>query len=44
LSNCEFKFDNKTYKQNYGLPMGAAAAVRIANIFMYKHLKQFSET
>jgi len=44
LSNCTFKFNNKFYKQNYGLPMGAPAAVRIANIFMYKHLQHFSNT
>ena len=44
LSNCTFKFNNKFYKQNYGLPMGAPAAVRIANIFTYKHLQNFSNT
>ena len=41
LSNCEFNFLDITYKQNYGLPMGAPAAVRVANIFMYKHLSKF---
>jgi len=41
LSNCEFCFDNKYFKQNYGLLMGAPAAVRVANIFMYKHFTKF---
>ena len=41
LSNCTFEFNNKMYKQNYGTPMGAAASVRIANIFMYKLLLKF---
>jgi len=41
LSDCEFSYNNTYYKQNYGLPMGAPAAVRIANIFMYKHLTKF---
>jgi len=41
LSNCEFSFNNIIYKQNYGLPMGEPAAVRVANIFMYKHLHKF---
>jgi len=41
LQNCEFTFNNTFYKQNYGLPMGAPAAVRVANIFMYKHITKF---
>lgn len=41
LSHCEFSYNNKFFKQNYGLPMGAPAAVRVANIFMYKHLTEF---
>ena len=44
LSNCAFSFNGKYYTQNYGLPMGAPAAVRIANIFMYKHLQKFTST
>ena len=44
LSNCTFQFNGKYYKQNYGLPMGSPAAVRIANIFMYKHIQKFINT
>jgi len=44
LKSCTFEFNNIFYSQLYGTPMGAPASVRIANIFMYKLLKNFFTT
>jgi len=39
LNQTFFQFNNTTYKQNYGITMGAPSSVKIANITLYLHLK-----
>lgn len=41
LTNCTFQFNDEYFKQKYGIPMGAPASVRVANIYMYKLLLKF---
>jgi len=40
LGQTFFKFNGTTYKQNYGITMGAPSSVKIANIALYKHLQK----
>ena len=38
LDQSFFKFNDKIYRQNYGITMGAPSSVKIANITLHKHL------
>ena len=38
LDQSFFQFNEKIYKQNYGITMGAPSSVKIANITLHKHL------
>ena len=40
LDQTFFEFNDITFKQNYGITMGAPSSVKIANITLYKHLEK----